>query len=147
MNNVRQLRRERDISQKELCASLGITQSAVSQWETGKIDPARDMVVKLADFFGVSTDCIYAREEIPLNSVRSSSKPGDSARDEQELLLAYKLVNQKGKQFLREIVEMARLRFPIEIADMVRDEQNDLRDALHDARDSANADNAAKHLT
>ncbi|GHU77587.1 hypothetical protein AGMMS49992_25960 [Clostridia bacterium] len=143
MNNVRQLRRERDISQKELCAALGITQSAISQWETGKLDPARDMSIKLADFFNVSIDHVCARDTNVHEQVRLQLKPDEATRDEQEMMLAYKLVNPKGKQFLREIVEMARLRFPVEIADIIRDEQNDLRDAFVEAKDSAAATDTA----
>lgn len=47
MNNVRYLRNELKLSQAELASALGLTQSALSHYETGACDPLVDTGRKL----------------------------------------------------------------------------------------------------
>lgn len=53
---LRRLRQERGLSQKELGDALGVRNTTVSQWESEINEPSREMVAKLAQFFGVTTD-------------------------------------------------------------------------------------------
>lgn len=53
---LRALIADKKLSQRALAAKLGITYQAVSTWCSGKNYPECDMLIKLADFFGVSTD-------------------------------------------------------------------------------------------
>ncbi len=53
---IRQLRSERGWSQGELAARLGGDPGQISRYETGKISPSIDVVVKLAEAFDVSAD-------------------------------------------------------------------------------------------
>jgi transcriptional regulator with XRE-family HTH domain len=53
---IRQLRSERGWSQSELAARLGGDPGQISRYETGKISPSIDVVVKLAEAFDVSAD-------------------------------------------------------------------------------------------
>lgn len=65
MNPILQLRKRLNVSQAELGAELGVTQSAVSQFEKGSAVPSPDTVKRLIDFakrrgVDVSFDSIYA---------------------------------------------------------------------------------------
>lgn len=54
-NFIRSLRNEREITIEQLAKYIGVTKSAVSQWESGKgIKP--EMLYSLSRFFGVSVD-------------------------------------------------------------------------------------------
>lgn len=53
---IRELRTAKRVSQVELAQRLGITKQCVSNWENNNIQPSLEMLVKLADFFHVSTD-------------------------------------------------------------------------------------------
>lgn len=53
---VQNLRTNAGLSMEQLAAKLKISKSRVNMWENGGIIPRRDMLVKVADFFGVSTD-------------------------------------------------------------------------------------------
>jgi transcriptional regulator with XRE-family HTH domain len=53
---IRQLRAERGCSQGELATRLGGDPGQISRYETGKISPSVDVVVKLAEAFDVSAD-------------------------------------------------------------------------------------------
>lgn len=49
---LRQSRRRQRISQRALAAALGTQQSAVSEWETGKVQPSLTSVRAYADAVG-----------------------------------------------------------------------------------------------
>lgn len=53
---IRELRTLRNISQVELATALGVTKQSVSNWENDNIQPSIDMLIKIARYFGVSTD-------------------------------------------------------------------------------------------
>ncbi len=57
------LRRERGILQKELAAYLNVTVATISNYEKGVHAPDYETLVKLADFFDVSTDYLLHRTE------------------------------------------------------------------------------------
>lgn len=59
---LKEIRKEKRISQREAAEFLGVSQTAISQWENG-IQPPMDKVVKLADLYGVSLDYIFERDQ------------------------------------------------------------------------------------
>lgn len=64
MNRLRQLRLEKNISQASLGKMFGYKDRAVGFWESGRIDMNTDIILKLADFFNVSTDYLLGRTYI-----------------------------------------------------------------------------------
>ena len=52
-NKIFELRTKRNLSQAELAAMLGVTNKAVSKWETGKAKPTTNSIRKLAALFNV----------------------------------------------------------------------------------------------
>ena len=56
--NIKQLRLARNLSQVDLAKALGVTKQSISNWENNNIQPSIDMLIRLAQFFSVSTDCI-----------------------------------------------------------------------------------------
>lgn len=56
MNKYRQLRKEHNLSQANLAERLGVSQTAVSQWETDKNYPDINTIKQLADIYSVTTD-------------------------------------------------------------------------------------------
>lgn len=64
MNNIKSLRKAMKLTQTELANLLNISQGSLSGYETGRIEPDNDMIVKMADIFHVSTDVILGREKL-----------------------------------------------------------------------------------
>lgn len=54
--NLRKLRAERGLTQKELGDRVGLSKAVVSKYENSLGYPSLDMLIKIAAFFGVSTD-------------------------------------------------------------------------------------------
>lgn len=59
---IRLLRQARNMSQVELAKRLGVTKQSVSNWENDNIQPSIEMLIKLAEFFSVSTDYLLGRD-------------------------------------------------------------------------------------
>ena len=58
--------KERKITQGELAAEIGISESALSRFLSGKTDKiGDDSIIKIADFLGVSTDFILGQTDFP----------------------------------------------------------------------------------
>ena len=59
--NILELRKQKNITQEELAAELGVTAAAVSKWENGYTLPDILMLCALADYFEVTTDTLLGR--------------------------------------------------------------------------------------
>ncbi len=53
---IKKLRTSHNLSQVQLAKSLNVSKQTVSNWENNNILPSIDMLMKLSDFFSVSTD-------------------------------------------------------------------------------------------
>ena len=58
-NKIRELRKQRGITQEQLAESLGISFQAVSKWETNIALPDITLAPVLANYFGVSMDELF----------------------------------------------------------------------------------------
>lgn len=53
-------REKAGLTQKEVAAAIGVDQSAVSFWETGKTAPRASILVKLAGLYACTVDELLA---------------------------------------------------------------------------------------
>lgn len=63
--NLRGIREDRDIKQKEIAKYLNVSQNTYSQYETGVISLTADILLKLADYYHVSIDYLLDRTNNP----------------------------------------------------------------------------------
>ncbi|MBQ4642783.1 MAG: helix-turn-helix transcriptional regulator [Oscillospiraceae bacterium] len=50
------LRKKNKLTQRSVAEALHISQTSVSKYERGESEPDLEMVIKMADFFGVTVD-------------------------------------------------------------------------------------------
>ena len=62
---IRDLREDRDLTQKEVAALLHCDQSLYSKYERGERLLPLDLAIRLADFYGVSLDYLTGRTPTP----------------------------------------------------------------------------------
>ena len=62
---IKQLREEKGVRQEDIGNLFSVSKSAVSQWENDIRTPDMDIIIKLADFFDVSTDYLLGRTNDP----------------------------------------------------------------------------------
>ena len=58
---LRDLREDKDLSQKQLAEIIGMSQTGYSKYETGENDIPTQTLLKIADFYGTSVDYILGR--------------------------------------------------------------------------------------
>ena len=77
MNRIKELRKEKGLSLRDLSNEIGISSATLSRYETEKRKPKIENWSKLADFFGVSIGYIQGTSEIRASSYNSSYPFGD----------------------------------------------------------------------
>ena len=60
---IRELRKERKLTQTQLAELLATTQDTISLWELGKSYPDLPSLVRLCDIFDVSADYLLGRSD------------------------------------------------------------------------------------
>lgn len=62
---IRDLREDRDLTQKDLAKALNCSQQVYSNYELGQRDIPTDILIKLSIFYNVSTDYILGISNNP----------------------------------------------------------------------------------
>lgn len=63
--NLRGIREDRDIKQKDIAKLLNVSQNTYSQYETGVISLTAEVLIKLANYYNVSIDYLLDRTKNP----------------------------------------------------------------------------------
>ena len=63
IERLKELRKEKGLSQDQLSKATGLSQSAIACWETGQRIPNAQAVVILARYFEVSTDYLLGEKD------------------------------------------------------------------------------------
>ena len=61
--NIRHLRREKDITQEQLAEIMGVSYQSVSRWENGTCYPDMELLPTIAQFFGTTVDQLMGINE------------------------------------------------------------------------------------
>ena len=62
-SRIRDLREDHDLTQKQVSQMLGMSQTGYSKYETGENDIPTAVLIKLADFYGTTTDYLLGRTD------------------------------------------------------------------------------------
>ena len=62
---IRDLREDRDLTQREIAGVLGMAQTGYSKYETGENDVPISILIRLAEIYGTSTDYLLGRTNDP----------------------------------------------------------------------------------
>ena len=91
---LKRLREENHMSQSKLAQSIGVAQSTVGMWESGKNKPEYATLLKIANLFGVSVDYLTGND--------TTSKPaplldrdGLSERDRKDIAKDMESIREK----------------------------------------------------
>ena len=71
---LRDLREDNDLLQKQVADILGITREQYQLYESGKREIKVNQIIKLADFYKVSTDYILGRTDNPEMNTKSTKQ-------------------------------------------------------------------------
>ena len=75
---LRQLRKEKGLTQEELASLLYVSRTAVSKWESDKGCPNIDSLKQLSKLYGISVDSLLSGEELLTIAEKDSRTKADS---------------------------------------------------------------------
>lgn len=81
-DRLKELRKEKKLTQKEIAEQIGIKRNSYSDWETGKNEPNLENIVKLSKILGTTIDFLLGK-----SSLSNSNSELDSQICELSLLL------------------------------------------------------------
>lgn len=77
---IKNLRQSRELSQVQLAEKLGVKKQSISNWENDNIMPSVNMLIRIADFFRVSTDYLLGRDVHDLSAPQALDITGLTPR-------------------------------------------------------------------
>lgn len=104
MNRLKLLREEKGLFQKDIATLLNVSIPAVNQYESGKRDMSTETVVKLAEYFGVSTDYLLGKSDIR-NPEKAQEDPLGLAKIGFSME-NYTPLTEKQKEQIRDLLEI-----------------------------------------
>ena len=78
-NNLKQIRNNKNLLQTTVAMDLSITQETISSYETGRVFPSSDMLIKLANYYNTSIDYLLCRTKynMPIDSIKPNNITDD----------------------------------------------------------------------
>lgn len=101
-NILRELRTEKSLSQKELAEILNYTQSNISEWEKGSVEPKATALKTIANYFKVSVDYLLGLEDDFGQKVVTTTNTYSS--EEIQLIEDYRTLSPSLKKMLQDTI-------------------------------------------
>ena len=108
------LRKAKGLYQKDVASAFGLERTTYAKYETRGIQPPNDMVVKLANFFGVSTDYLLGISDNPNPESEPDSELWELRREMAErsemktLFSLAKTADRETIEFANELIKRMR---------------------------------------
>lgn len=96
-NNIKELRKSKRMTQRDLAEAMKVSQQTVGAWETERAIPGADTLSELADYFNVTTDYLLGRPD----KKDDDTKTADI--DDDDVIFTY-----EGRRIPKEDLELIR---------------------------------------
>ncbi len=101
--NIKRLRRDKNLTQEALADFLGVTSQSVSHWERGESYPDITLLPEIAEFFNISVDCLLGiNHDENENEISERLKEYDNIRND---------ISNESKKF--EIISTLYKKYPV----------------------------------
>lgn len=114
---IKELRKQKKISQAELAKNINVSAGNVGDWERGKAKPGADAIISLIQYFSVSADWLLTGNsknstgqninlEHNLDITRKNIDPDTLSlnSEERSLILAFRSFDEFSKDLLKDTV-------------------------------------------
>ena len=92
---LKELREDRDLSQAELAKELRVGTGSIGMWESTDRVPPSKKLIKIAEYFGCTTDYLLGHSDIKYSNSFGLSN------DEREILALYQTLSSSRKEDLK----------------------------------------------
>lgn len=112
--SLRKIRKEHKLTQQDIANVLGIDRTTYTLYETGNTNPPLESLEKLSNIYNATIGYIIGKEEDNHREriIRGTNMVGEGSvdpvaylpKDEQTLLIAYRILSDEDKEKLRNSV-------------------------------------------
>lgn len=96
-NNIKELRKSKRMTQRDLAEAMKVSQQTVGAWETERAIPGADTLSELADYFNVTTDYLLGRPD------KKDDETKTADIDDDDVIFTY-----EGRRIPKEDLELIR---------------------------------------
>lgn len=100
MNRIKQLRKEKNMTQIRLSIELNVSQETVSAYESGKHFPSIPILLKMSEIFNASCDYILG-----LSDIKCIQNGGEYGADEIELISLYRVLSPTERKMTKSYMQ------------------------------------------
>lgn len=113
MNLIRYFRKQNGYTQNDLCKKLGVTQGALSGWETGRYEPDTASLIKMANIFDTTIDYLLGRTDSPKAQYSSSDKLNLSSTEE-HVVTTFRKLTPEDQNYIVKTIDIVSAQYPSE---------------------------------
>lgn len=98
VKNLKKLRENANISQKQLADIIHVSQQSINKYENHDVEPNIDTLCSIADYFDVSTDYLIGK-----TSIMKMSEPTEKFalnEKEQEIITSFRKLSKQDRETL-----------------------------------------------
>lgn len=103
-NRIKDLRKNRGLTQAGLGEIIGISQESISRYETEIVTMPVDILIKLAAFFNVTTDYLLGLTKIK-RSWELQMSVNQTIDEYYDLVMTYKILDERDQELIWTIIE------------------------------------------
>ena len=104
------LLQERNVTAYKVAKETGVLQSTLSSWKTGRSDPSKENLMKIAAYFGVSIDYLMTGEETEDEIYYLDAESRELAKEaykNQDIKLLFQAARNVKPDDLKYLIELA----------------------------------------
>jgi len=128
---LRRLRKERDLTQKDIAEIFKMSESAISMYERNQREPSFEQVKEFADYFHVSVDWLMGRSESRNDIDYTQAQKNERMIKETEALLydpdvqfIARSKQEMSPEAFRKLMELTKLAKELVVNETSKDNQN-----------------------
>ena len=103
LENLKKLRTEAAISQKQLADSVGVSQQSINKYENHSIEPDIETLMRIADFFNTSVDYLIGYTDIRRKT--ECVHAYELNAEESRIIEEYRTLSPKQKECIRTVMD------------------------------------------
>lgn len=103
-DRIKKLREENGLMQQDVCNTLDIEQSTLANYENNRRVPKTDILIKIANYYGVSLDFLVGMTDNRFNSYKGCLKDLNKFLQQSEIIFdgdTYKLTDEDRDLILK----------------------------------------------
>lgn len=96
-NRIREVRKQHNMTMKQLGIKIGVAESTISQYETGKRQPDNEALLRIGELFNVTVGYLLGAED--------KENPATKRDEVQKAVSNYDLLNDENKAIIDQMIE------------------------------------------